>query len=139
MSMPILVVEDHPSSLELVSYLLQSAGYQTVEASDGPQALQLAGRESPCLVICDLQLPTLSGLNVARRLRSDAELCRIPLVAVTAFSMVDDMVVNRRTALDVGFDGFIQKPIEPERFVEQIEAFLPEDVRRGPPGDRRMR
>lgn len=132
MTAPILIVEDHPSSLELVSFLLRSAGYATVEATDGKQALLMAGSEVPCLIICDLQLPKLSGLAVARRLRSDPDLCRIPLVAVTAYSYVDHMAVNRATALDVGFDGFIEKPIEPEQFVAQIEAFLPPGVRRGP-------
>jgi len=123
MSARILVIEDNVANMELMTYLLQAFGHATLKARDGMEGLALAGRERPDLIICDLQMPLLSGYEVAQRLKSDPALRRIPLLAVTAFAMGDD----RRKALDAGFDGYFTKPITPETFVQQVQAFLPSD------------
>ena len=123
----ILIVEDHPASLELLQYLLQAAGYETLQATDGRQAIAAVLAERPDLVICDMQLPEVSGYEVAKHLKNDPELRRIPFVAVTAFSMVGD----RDKVIASGFDGYFSKPIEPEHFVAQIESFLPPALRCG--------
>jgi len=117
----ILIIEDNPANLELMSYLLHAFGHDTLTACDGQEGLEAAQRESPDLIICDVELPGINGLEVARRLKSDHVLRWIPLVAVTAFAMVGD----RDRMLSAGFDGYIPKPIAPEKFVGQVEAFLP--------------
>jgi two-component system cell cycle response regulator len=117
----ILIIEDNPANLELMSYLLHAFGHDTLTACDGQEGLDAAQRESPDLIICDVELPKIDGMEVARSLRSDSALRWIPLVAVTAFAMVGD----RDRVLAAGFDGYIPKPIAPEKFIGQVEAFLP--------------
>jgi two-component system cell cycle response regulator len=121
----ILVIEDNPTNLELMTYLLRAHGFETPTAADGDAGLEAAGREAPDLIVCDVQLPSLDGYEVVRRLKADPGLRAIPVVAVTAFAMVDD----RRKALDAGFDGYLTKPIDPETFVGTVEGFLPPSER----------
>lgn len=117
----ILIIEDNPANLELMSYLLHAFGHDILTACDGQEGLEAARRESPDLIICDVELPTIDGMEVARSLKSDSALRWIPLVAVTAFAMVGD----RDRVLAAGFDGYIPKPIAPEKFIGQVELFLP--------------
>jgi CheY-like chemotaxis protein len=121
----IAVIEDHPPSLELIQYLLQNAGYSTVVAIDGAEGLALVRRERPDLVLCDLQIPSIDGYEVARQIRADPALRATPLLAVSAFSMIGD----RDKGLAAGFDAYYSKPIEPELFVAQIEQHLPPELR----------
>jgi two-component system cell cycle response regulator len=116
----ILLIEDHPTNLELMSYLLQALGYEPIAARDGAEGVEAAHRDPPDLIICDVQLPVLSGYEVARLLKSDPVLRKIPLVAVTALAMVGD----RDKVLTAGFDGYIPKPINPETFVQSLKEFL---------------
>ena len=125
MAARILIIEDNPASLELMSYLLSAFGYENTTAVDGEQGLLAARRESPDLIICDVDIPKINGLDLARRIKSDDLLRDVPLVAVTAFAMVGD----RDRVLAAGFDGYIAKPIEPEKFVGQVEEFLTTLVR----------
>lgn len=122
----ILVIEDDPSSLELMSYLLGAHGYATTVASRGDEGLAAARRERPDLVICDVQLPALDGYAIAAQLKSDEHLKSVPLVAVTALAMVGD----REKMLAAGFDSYISKPIDPMAFVSQIDPLLPPQLRR---------
>ncbi len=126
--MPILVIEDHVDNLELMSYLLRAFGYSTVAAVDGITGLDMARSENMDLILCDIQLPGIDGLEVARRLKRDARLRPVPLVAITALAMVGD----RERVLAAGFDGYIPKPISPETFVSSVEAFLKPGARRKP-------
>lgn len=121
----ILVIEDNQANLELMSYLLRAFGYQPETALDGPEGLAAAFREAPDLVICDVQLPSMEGYEVARRMKSSPELRDVPIVAVTALAMVGD----RDRVLAAGFDGYISKPIEPDAFVHQIESFMKQSQR----------
>jgi two-component system cell cycle response regulator len=116
----ILVIEDNAANMELMTYLLQAFGYATLQARDGKEGLEAAQREHPDLIVCDVQLPVMNGYEVARRIKADAATRDIPLVAVTAYAMVDD----RQKTLAAGFDGYLTKPISPETFVQQIEAFM---------------
>lgn len=131
MTARILVVEDHPPSLELVRYLLQSAGYAVSGAGDGLAGLEQARRVRPDLVVCDIQMPGMDGYALLAALRADAALAAIPVIAVTAFSMPGD----RHRILEAGFEGYISKPIVPETFIAQVGAFLPPHLRAG--GDER--
>ncbi len=116
----ILIIEDNSTNLELMEYLLKYSGHKVLAAMDGEAGLDLAQRESPELIICDIQIPKLDGFGVARHLKADARLRHIPLVAITAFAMVGD----RERMLAGGFDGYVSKPIDPQAFVGQMEAFL---------------
>ena len=124
MAAHILVNEDNAANLELVRYLLAHRGYTVLVAHDGAQGVAMARQERPDLIICDLQMPMLDGYQVLEKLRGDEALPRFRIVAVTAFSMPND----RQKVLTAGFDGYLSKPIEPEKFVLQIEAFLPAEL-----------
>jgi len=128
MAARILVIEDNPANLDLMTYLLTAFGHTPLTAHDGEEGLQAAQRELPDLIICDMQLPTLDGYEVARWLKSHPDLRAIPLVAVTALAMVGD----RDKVLAAGFDGYIAKPIDPETFVGQVERFLEHERRSVP-------
>ena len=117
----ILVIEDDPNTLELFVYLLNAFGHAVFTADNGIVGLAIAASERPDLILCDIQLPQLDGYGVARALANDPDLGAIPLVAVTAFSMVGD----RESILGAGFDDYISKPIVPETFVAQLDRYLP--------------
>ncbi len=123
----ILIIEDDPASLELAKYLLEQAGYATLTAADGGEGLALALSEHPDLVICDLQMPVMTGYEVVQRLHEGPTWRRVPLIAVSAFSMPGD----RETALAAGFDAYHSKPIVPETFVRDIESLLSSAARAG--------
>ena len=127
MAARILIAEDHPPSLELMRYLLGASGYTTIAATDGRQAIELARQERPDVIICDLQMPDVNGYEVVRELKQDPDLRAIPLLAVTALSMLGDC----EDILKAGFDGYFSKPIEPENFVAGIEQFIPAVLRAG--------
>lgn len=120
MGVNILIIEDNPTNLELMTYLLNAFGHRVLAANTGIQGLETAKRERPDLIICDVQLPDISGCEVARWLKSEPELRHIPLVAVTALAMLGD----RERMIAAGFDGYLAKPIDPETFVGKMEAFL---------------
>ena len=116
----ILVIDDNSASLELMTYLLRSRGHRVSAAADGLQGLNAALTDSYHVILCDLALPNMDGHEIARRLKSDTVSGATPLVAVTACAMACDA----QRALAAGFDGYISKPIEPERFVDEVEEFL---------------
>lgn len=116
MSLRILVIEDNPQSRELMAYLIRAFGHTALTAKDGVEGLEIAGREVPDIIICDIDLPRKNGYEVADALRADHALQPIPRIAVTALAMVGD----RERILSAGFDGYIAKPIEPETFVPEV-------------------
>lgn len=116
----ILVIEDNPTNLELLMFLLRASGHKPVAARDGVTGLRLAVDMLPDLIICDIQLPTIDGYEVARRIKQDERLKPITLVAVTACAMPAD----RERSLEAGFDGYITKPISPYTFCEDVSRFL---------------
>jgi len=117
----VLIIEDNPENLELMSYLLRAFGHATTSTDDGGQGVRLAANGQPDLVVCDVQLHGIDGYDVVRQLKQDERLRHVPVVAVTALAMSAD----REKGLAAGFDGYIAKPIDPEAFVRQVEAFLP--------------
>jgi diguanylate cyclase (GGDEF)-like protein/PAS domain S-box-containing protein len=116
----IVIIEDNPANLELMSYLLTSSGHQVTTAHDGDVGLELVRHSLPDLIICDLHMPKLDGFQVARLLKGDQQFSAIPLIAVTALAMFGD----RERGIAAGFDGYISKPIEPQQFVSAVEQFL---------------
>ena len=125
MAARVLIVEDNPTNLELMRYLLEAFGYKPTNARNGREALAVMARDLPDIVLCDVQMPEMDGYAVIREVRASETLRKIPVIAVTAFAMVGD----REKMLDAGFDGYLSKPIRPETFVQSMEAFLPAELR----------
>ena len=125
MAARVLLVEDNPANLALMQYLLQASGYSTLTAVDGREGVAVAQRESPDVILMDLQMPIVNGYEAARQVKEDPALRDVPIIAVTAFAMVGD----RDKILARGFDGYIAKPIAPERFVSEVEAFIASALR----------
>src|SRR6267154_184412 len=117
----ILVVEDNKLDMRLLKDILEGSGYETLRAADGLEAVDLAVASLPDLILMDIQLPEISGLEVTRRLRGDERSRRIPIVAVTAFAMG----WHEREALDSGCDAYVSKPISMLGFLRTVESFLP--------------
>ena len=120
----ILVIEDEPDIREVIEYNLRREGYQVIAARDGESAVTLAKRESPDLLLLDLMLPGLDGLEVCRRLKSDPLTRSVPIVMVTAKGEESDIVLG----LGLGADDYITKPFSPRELVARVRAVL----RRGP-------
>ncbi len=113
----ILHIEDDPANRLLVRKLLQNAGFEVVEAADGLEGVRLACAQRPDLVLVDLNIPGLDGFEVTLRLRGEASLAGVPIVAITAEG-------DRETSLAVGCDGFLQKPIDARSFAPLISRYL---------------
>lgn len=116
----ILVAEDNPSNRELFRELLESWGYEVVEAVDGEAALKAASEGSPDAVLLDIQMPLLDGYEVLRRLRQDPKLAHLRVMALTAFAMRGD----REKALAFGFNAYHSKPINGQVLKRDIEQLL---------------
>jgi two-component system cell cycle response regulator DivK len=116
----ILIVEDNPRNLKLLRDTLQVKGYQTIDAGTGEQGVQLARERQPALVLMDVQLPGISGLEALGQLRADPSTRSIPVIAVTASVMAHE----RQTVMAAGFDGFQGKPISVRELLETIRRVL---------------
>jgi len=121
MSARILIVDDNPTNLSLMEYLLRAFGHRVFTAANGERGVQLAKQEGPDLILMDLHMPEVGGVEALRRLRGDPAMREMRIVAVTASASVGE----RGRILSEGFDGYIAKPITPETFVSQVEHFLP--------------
>jgi len=120
MTYVILVVEDNERNLKLVRDVLEYAGYDVRVARTAEDGITLAVSEPPDLVLMDLQLPGIDGMEALRRLRESPRTADIPVVAVTAQAMKQD----RERALEAGFNGYIEKPISVRAFPDQVRSFL---------------
>jgi CheY-like chemotaxis protein len=116
----ILIVDDYPDALDIWAIFLRSLGYRVSMAADGASAIALAERLLPDLVVLDLELPRVSGFDVARRLRANPETSHIPLIAATGYSHLRQL----DRAREVGFDQIVVKPCDPDLLVEEIERLL---------------
>jgi CheY-like chemotaxis protein len=116
----ILVVDDNPENLKLVMMILASTGYALTTASDAVEALRFVEQSAPDLILLDLQLPGMDGLELTRRLRSRIETQTIPIVAVTAYAMKGDEL----KALDAGCNGYMVKPIDKRTLRALVKSYL---------------
>jgi two-component system cell cycle response regulator DivK len=116
----VLIVEDNKLDMRLLNDILERSGYETLQAEDGLEAINLAVTSLPDLILMDVQLPEISGLEVTRRLKCDDRSRRIPIVAVTAFAMG----WHEQEALDSGCDAYISKPISILGLLNTVESFL---------------
>jgi two-component system cell cycle response regulator DivK len=116
----IVVIEDNLSSMKLASFLLNSAGYEVLEASNAKNGLELIRSQMPALVLMDVQLPGMNGLDATRQLKSDPNLTHIKVIALTAYAMSGDEEIMRAA----GCDGYISKPIHRLDFLELVNRML---------------
>ena len=116
----ILVVEDNERNLKLLRDVLEYAGYDVRAARTGEDGIALAVKEPPDLVLMDLQLPGIDGMEALRRLRESPRTADVPVVAVTAQAMKQD----RERVLEAGFNGYVSKPISVRAFPDQVRGFL---------------
>ncbi|MEL6298631.1 MAG: response regulator [Pseudomonadota bacterium] len=115
----VLIVEDNELNMKLFTDLLDAHGFATLQTRNGMDALDLARAHRPALILMDIQLPEVSGLEVTRWLKEDNELCDIPVVAVTAFAMKGDEERIR----DGGCEAYISKPISIAGFIDTVRRF----------------
>jgi two-component system, cell cycle response regulator DivK len=116
----VLIVEDNDKNLKLVRDVLQVKGYETIEAGTAEDGIVLARERNPDLVLMDIQLPGMNGIEALKVLRADASTARIPVIAVTASVMQQD----RNLITEAGFDGYIGKPINLKEFLDTVRAML---------------
>jgi len=116
----VLIVEDNELNMKLFHDLLEAHGYDTLQTRDGVEALKIAREHTPDLILMDIQLPEVSGLEVAKWIKEDDRLRSIPIVAVTAFAMKGDEEKIRQG----GCEAYIAKPISVAKFLETVERFL---------------
>jgi len=120
MSKKVLIVEDNELNMKLFHDLLDSQGYATLQTREGLQAMALARQHMPDLILMDIQLPEISGLEVTKWLKDDEELAHIPVIAVTAFAMKGDEERIRQG----GCEAYISKPISVMHFLETVRKHL---------------
>ena len=116
----VLLVEDNEQNRYLTTFLLEKRGYRVDWVGDGRAATARAMALRPDVILLDIQLPGMDGYAVARALRGESALARVPVIAVTSYAMVGD----REKALGAGCTGYIEKPIDPETFVDQVERIV---------------
>jgi two-component system, cell cycle response regulator DivK len=119
----ILVVEDNEKNMKLFRDVLQAKGYLTLEAGSGEQAVELATEHVPDLILMDVQLPGIDGIEALGRIRADERTQAIPVVALTAQAMSGD----REHFLESGFDGYISKPVDVMEFIQTVANYLEGD------------
>jgi len=120
----ILIVEDNDLNMRLFNDLLRASGYQTLASTDGREALALTESHHPDLILMDMRLPGMSGLDITRMIKAREHLRHIPVVAITASALKGE----EQMYLDEGCDAFIAKPISIPRFLDTIERLLAENA-----------
>ena len=116
----ILIVEDNEKNMKLVRDILQAKGYATIEAVTGEDGVRLATEHLPDLILMDIQLPGISGIETLRVLRANPDTAKIPAIAVTASVMQQD----RKHIMEAGFDGYLGKPINLKEFLDAVRDML---------------
>jgi len=116
----ILIVEDNPQNMRLIEMVLKAKGYALLKATDGEEALDVALRKRPDLILMDIQLPKLSGLEVTRRLRKTSAFSHIPIIAITAYAMKGD----KEKVIESGCDAYLSKPFHTHELTEVIAGML---------------
>ena len=120
MSKKILIVEDDPRSLKMIRMTLRAYGYSLLEATDGEEALKMARSDKPDLIIMDLRLPKVSGLEVTRQLRQMSDFSHIAIIAITAYAMKGD----EEKAISAGCDAYLAKPINTRELPKLVTEML---------------
>ena len=120
MKIKTLIIEDNENNMYLISFLLQNNNHEIFQAYDGQEGVELSKTVQPDLILLDIQLPKMNGYEVARKIRKDESLSKVPIVAITSYAMPGD----KEKALASGCTGYIKKPINPDTFLGEIEGYL---------------
>ena len=120
MTKKVMIVEDNELNMKLFNDLLEAQGYEVIQTNDGTKALDLARSTRPDLILMDIQLPEVSGLDVTKWLKADQELASIPVIAITAFAMKGDEERIRAG----GCQAYISKPISVVKFLETVKEYV---------------
>ncbi len=116
----ILIVEDEARNLTLLRDLLGVSGYRTIEATDGEQGVELAKASKPDLILMDVLMPKMDGLEATRILKADATTSTIPVLVLTSYAMKGD----KETILQAGCDGYLAKPLDIKELLQEVARFL---------------
>jgi len=116
----ILVIEDNETNIYLIGFILKKDGHEVIEARSGEEGLELAVKEKPDLILMDIQLPGIDGLETTKRIRESETDKKVPIVALTSYAMTGD----REKSLAAGCTGYIEKPINPDTFMSEIEKYF---------------
>jgi two-component system cell cycle response regulator/two-component system cell cycle response regulator DivK len=122
----ILLVEDNEVNRRLAGFLLRSHGYQVREATSAASAFEMVEKERPDLIVMDIQLPGMDGLEITRKLKEQTATADIPVIAVTSFAMKGD----REKALAAGCAGYVTKPIDKTTFIQEVAAHVGSKAKR---------
>ena len=117
----ILVVEDNEKNRKLLSAILQSAGYEIIEAEDGEMGIEMAREKKPILIFMDIQMPGMDGIEATKILKSDPSTSKIPIIAITAYAMKEE---KEKIISESGCDDYISKPIEIRPFLEKVKKYI---------------
>ena len=120
MAKTVLIVEDNELNMKLFTDLLEATGYDTIQTRNGLEAIDLARQHQPDLILMDIQLPEVSGLEVTKWIKEDDELSAIPIIAVTAFAMKGDEERIRQG----GCEDYLSKPISVTKFIDTVQTYL---------------
>jgi len=127
MTRVVLIVDDEPKNLKLAVTLLQVSGYTTIEATDGEQGVELAKTRKPDLILMDIMMPVMDGLEATRVLKADATTRKIPILALSSYAMKGD----RERILQAGCNGYLAKPIDIHEFLGKVAEYLPRNEQGG--------
>ena len=116
----VLIVDDDPDALRLIEYIFDRAGYEAHLAANGPEALLKANEVKPDLIILDVMMPDVSGLEVCERLRAQPATAHLPIIMLSAKNQVDDKV----DGFDAGADDYVSKPVDPQELLARAKAVL---------------
>ena len=127
MSDTLLIIEDNEQNFYMMRFLLEKNGFSIIGAENGRKGIEMALQHRPEGILLDIQLPEMDGYAVAEELKTHGDLDHIPIIAVTSYAMVGD----RERVLAAGATGYIEKPIDPDTFVEQVTAYLKNGLENG--------
>jgi CheY-like chemotaxis protein len=116
----VLIIEDNENNLYMMRFIVNKLGHAVLEARDGASGAALARERIPDLILMDIQLPVMDGYTATRRIREEAALASVPIIAVTSYAMVGD----KEKALDAGCTDYVEKPIDPASFIKVMEKYV---------------
>jgi two-component system cell cycle response regulator DivK len=116
----ILIIEDNEDNLYMIKFILEQNKLDVIEARTGTEGFEAALKIKPDLILMDIQLPDINGLEVTKKIKQSQSICSIPIVAISSYAMSGD----KQKALDAGCAGYIEKPIDPETIMGEVNSFL---------------
>ena len=116
----VLVVEDNPNNMKLITLVLKKHGYETIEAVSGEDGVEKAATENPDMILMDVLLPGIDGLETTRQIRKIESMKDVPIIAITSYAMAGD----RDKVMEAGCNGYFEKPIDPLTIIEKIEKIV---------------